>query len=61
MQKFFKQNGLAYEVSIRLLDKPKEKEWNSFSEPPVPGIGRRAPIGPIGKLNPKMDKLNIKF
>lgn len=60
MQKFFKQNGLAYEVSIRRLDPPKEKEWNSFSEPPIPGSGG-APIGSIGKLNPEMDKLDIKF
>ena len=61
MQKFFKQNNLAYEVSISRLEVPKEDNWNSFSCTPCPGIGKKYPNGTIGKLNPQMDNLMIKF
>ena len=57
MQRFYKQNRLVYEVSITILDIPKEPEWNSFS---VTGKGsptRRT----IGRLNPLVDTLELGF
>ena len=59
MQKFYKQNGLAYEVSITRLKVPEDNGYNSFSYPPVPGAGKNSNIV-IGKLNPEVDKLHSK-
>lgn len=57
MQRFYKQNRLAYEVSITRLDIPEEPEWNSFS---VTGKGSSS-RGTIGRLNPLVDALNLGF
>lgn len=61
MKKFFKQNKLAYEVSISRLEVPKEDNWNSFSCTPRPSQGKKRLTGVIGKLNPQIDNLAIKF
>lgn len=60
MQKFYKQNGLAYEVSITRLEIPEDDGWNSFSRPPIPGAGKNNDRV-IGRLNPAVDKLHFNF
>ena len=57
MQRFYKQNRLAYEVSITRLDIPEEPEWNSFS---VTGKGSTT-SRTIGRLNPLVDELDLGF
>lgn len=57
MQRFYKQNRLAYEVSITRLDIPEEPEWNSFSVTGEGSPARRT----IGRLNPLVDTLNLGF
>lgn len=59
MQKFYKQNGLAYEVSITRLKIPEDNGYNSFSYAPVPGAGKNNRV--IGRLNPEIDKLHFNF
>lgn len=59
MQKFYKQNGLAYEVSITRLKIPEDNGYNSFSYAPVPGAGKNNRV--IGRLNPEVDKLHFNF
>lgn len=57
MQRFYKQNRLAYEVSITRLDIPEESEWNSFSVTGEGSPARRT----IGKLNSLVDALDLGF
>lgn len=59
MQKFYKQNGLAYEVSITRLKIPEDNGYNSFSYAPVSSAGKNNRV--IGRLNPEVDKLHFNF
>lgn len=59
MQKFYKQNGLVYEVSITRLEIIEDNGYNSFSYAPVPGAGKNNRV--IGRLNPEIDKLHFNF
>lgn len=60
MQKFYKQNGLVYEVSITRLEIIEDNGYNSFSYAPVPGAGKNNDRV-IGRLNPEVDKLHFNF